>query len=101
MMFVSLIMTIGIAVALKMNITGRWFIGASNYSFTLYLIHFPLLLLAFSLLHPILHDQSLITSAVAGFFVLVIIILLSVKLANVLEDRARIAGWLKRFNRVR
>jgi peptidoglycan/LPS O-acetylase OafA/YrhL len=42
----------------------------ARFSYTFYVIHYPLLLLAFSLLHPLLHNHGWLTSLVAAMAVL-------------------------------
>jgi peptidoglycan/LPS O-acetylase OafA/YrhL len=59
-----------------------------KFSYTLYVIHYPLRLLSFSLLHPSLHNHGWITSLIAATAVLVPIVYISSRLALVVENRA-------------
>ena len=73
----------------------QWLCGTAAFSYTLYVIHFPLLLLAYSLLHPVVHGHNW---AVAAFFALLAglpIIYISAMLAHFVEDRRSILGWRK------
>jgi peptidoglycan/LPS O-acetylase OafA/YrhL len=59
----------------------------SGFSFTFYVMHYPLLLLSFSLLHPLLHASSWSASLLASVAVLVPIAYLSSRIALVVENR--------------
>lgn len=64
----------------------------AQFSYTLYVIHYPLLLLSFSLLHPSLHNHGWITSLVAATAVLAPIVYISSRVALVVENRALLRG---------
>jgi peptidoglycan/LPS O-acetylase OafA/YrhL len=87
MMFVSFIMTVVLAALIRMNCVWRIFVKASSYSYTLYLVHFPLLLLAFSFLHPLVHDEGWVISIIAGLLSLIVIFSISKQLAKFVENR--------------
>lgn len=100
MLFVSFIMAIALTAAIKKDYEGRIFIGVSKYSYTLYLIHFPLLLLAFSFLHPLLYPASWIISSIAGLLSLLVIIFFSANLARIIENRNWLVGFASRASRL-
>ncbi len=97
MMFVSLIMTVVLAAAIRANCSGRIFVKTSSYSYTLYLIHFPLLLLAFSFLHPLVHVAGWGLSSIAGFISLIVIVSFSRQLAKLIENRTWAIALSKRL----
>lgn len=94
MLFVALILTIALGVAIRCKLQWRLLVGTSRYSYTLYLVHFPLLLLAFSLMHPIVYTMGWIESSLVGFFALCIIICACSKLAKIVENRDRIINFV-------
>ena len=99
MMLMSLILTIIIAVALRAKIGGRWFVDASNYSYTLYLVHFPLLLFAYSIFHPLLHGLGVVASGAAALFSLVLVVAVSAYWAKLFENRELSAALFDRLIR--
>lgn len=94
MLCVALLITIAISLCLKYKWTLSWSklqASSARYSYTLYVIHFPLLLLAFSILHPILHKiNSPSVSAFAGLLTLLLVVKIASKVANVVENRVKI-----------
>lgn len=97
MMFVSFIMTIALAVLIRTNCSGRIFVKAASYSYTLYLIHFPLLLLAFSFLHPLVHAAGWVLSSIAGLLSLLVIVFFSKQLSKYVENRTWAIAVSKRI----
>jgi peptidoglycan/LPS O-acetylase OafA/YrhL len=87
MMFVSFIMTVALAALIRMNYSGRLFVKAASYSYTLYLIHFPLLLLAFSVLHPLVYAAGWGFSSIAGLLSFLVIVFFAKQLAKYVENR--------------
>jgi peptidoglycan/LPS O-acetylase OafA/YrhL len=69
----------------------------ARFSFTLYVIHFPLLMLGFSLLHPILHSLPWGVSALVGSGLGVAILILSSWLSRSIEDKKTIRKVLNKF----
>ncbi|SFP69397.1 Peptidoglycan/LPS O-acetylase OafA/YrhL, contains acyltransferase and SGNH-hydrolase domains [Bradyrhizobium sp. Ghvi] len=65
----------------------RQLASLSNFSYTLYVIHYPLLLLAFSLLHPLLHDFKWMVSLATMTLVLIPIVYICSRAATVVENR--------------
>ena len=61
--------------------------GLARFSYTLYVIHYPLLLLSFSLLHPLLHNHDWMTSLIAVSAVLSPIIYIASKVSLLVENR--------------
>lgn len=74
-----------------------WLARSSSYSYSLYVIHFPVQLLGFSLLHPSLHGLGLAWSALAGLGVLCLCVGLARLLSRFVEDRWRIRSILPFF----
>lgn len=71
----------------------------SQFSYTLYVVHYPLLLLSFSLLHPLLHDYGWITSLIAAMAVLAPIVYISSRVALVVENRPVLSRLALHTNR--
>ncbi|MBI2307926.1 MAG: acyltransferase [Rhodocyclales bacterium] len=94
MMFAALILTVALATAIRCKLRGRLLVSTARYSYTLYVLHFPLLIFAFSLLHPIVYKMGWIASCLAGFFSLFITIYVSARLAKIVEDRDLIIGFI-------
>ena len=67
------------------------------FSYTLYLIHFPLLTLAFSFLHHFLHTVSWVYGAITGVLLGAIIMLISSHLALFIENKAMFRKLLAGF----
>jgi peptidoglycan/LPS O-acetylase OafA/YrhL len=72
----------------------------AQFSYTLYVIHYPLLLLSFSLLHPSLHNHGWVTSLIAGLAALVPIIYISSRLALIVENRKLLKRAVFRVRRL-
>ena len=68
-------------------VPGNLFSGVAPYSYTLYIIHFPLLLVWFELFRSA--TNTVFTSALSFIFYLVVIFLLSRKVAEVIEKKSR------------
>lgn len=62
----------------------------ARFSYTLYVIHYPLLLLAYSLLHPITHGHHWTVTAIAAMLSALLIARVSSNLARIVENRALI-----------
>lgn len=97
MMFVGFILTALIGLMIKRKIRVRFLSGTARYSYTLYLIHFPLQLLAFGLLHQRLSGQHWSLSLAAGLAVTVLIVALAAQVAKVVENKELINQALKRW----
>ncbi len=69
----------------------------SNFSYTLYVIHYPLFLLAFSLLHPLLHDFNWMVSLATMTLVLIPITYICSRAATVVENRKLLAQVASRL----
>lgn len=68
---------------------------AARYSYTLYVIHFPLLMLSFSFLHPILHPLPMIVSLLVGILVGLLIIQISRFFAKWVENKNSVRKILR------
>lgn len=87
---VGLLIAVMIASAIRKQIRWRlpqWITGLSGFSYTLYIVHYPLLLLAYSLLHPFTHGKIWPAAAACAAASLVPIIYISALLARVAENR--------------
>lgn len=89
------------AIAAVLHIGGRkqWRLpsaitGLSAFSYTLYVIHYPLLLLAWSLLHPFAHALDWPATMGIAAATLVPIIIASALLAKIVENRKVIRRYL-------
>ena len=71
--------------------------ASAVYCYTLYVIHFPLLLLAFSLLHPWLHELHWWTVIVTEGGLFLIVTRVARHAAQLLEDRRL---WTRTADRV-
>lgn len=94
MMFVALILTVVLASAIRYKLRGRLLVGTARYSYTLYVLHFPLLIFAFSLLHPIVYNMGWVASGLAGLLSLFITIYISAGLAKIVENRDLIIDFV-------
>ena len=70
--------------------------GLARFSYTLYVIHYPLLLLSFSLLHPLLHNRDWMISLIAVSAVLVPITYGASKVALLVENRRLLSHLVHR-----
>lgn len=68
-----------------------------DFTYTLYIIHFPILLFFFSVLHIWLNSHTLIYTLLALLFLLPVIIFISKILAFYLEDKKRISKLYQFF----
>jgi len=80
-------------VRLKMNTRIRFYISSAKYSYSLYIIHWPLLILTNSLFHNLFHDSVLIRTIVT-ILSFIFIIKISSFSANIFEDRNKIKSML-------
>ncbi|MGY3343468.1 MULTISPECIES: acyltransferase family protein [unclassified Bradyrhizobium] len=71
--------------------------GLSNFSYTLYVIHYPLFLLAFSLLHPLLHGFNWMVSLTTMTLVLMPIVYICSRAATVVENRKLLGQVVSRL----
>lgn len=69
----------------------------AKFSYTLYVIHFPLLILGFSFLHPLLHSLNWVYSGITGVLLGLVIILISSRLAAWIENKATIWKYIRRL----
>ncbi|WP_024343037.1 acyltransferase family protein [Bradyrhizobium japonicum] len=88
----SMLATIALSVVVRSaSVSHRQFarplVRLSNFSYTLYVIHYPLFLLAFSLLHPFLHDFNWMVSLATMTLVLIPTVYVSSRLATIVENR--------------
>lgn len=74
--------------------------NAAGYSYTLYVLHWPLYLLAFSLLHPVLHEFRWEISLLVSVVVFYSVIVASSILARFVEDRYLFARLLAKCRMV-
>lgn len=88
------VVALGIAIDRKLGAgngpLARVGISSAQFSYTAYIIHYPLLLLGFSLLHPTLHNHSLPISIFAAAATAAAAIFFSAWLSKFVEDRSRI-----------
>jgi peptidoglycan/LPS O-acetylase OafA/YrhL len=79
---------IGLACRLQRRVSVPQFaVGASRYSYTLYVIHYPFLLLSYSVLHPWTHGMHWATAASAAALCLFAVVWVSAWCATVVENR--------------
>ena len=69
---------------------------SAKFSYTLYAIHFPLLLLGFSLLHPWLHSLNWKFSMLFGLLMGLLILLISATLARKVENKELVRKLFRR-----
>lgn len=69
------------------------------FSYTLYIIHYPLLLLAYSILHPVTHAYNWIWTGLSMVLSLALIIAMSALIARVVENRTLVAGVIRQVRR--
>ncbi len=67
------------------------------YSYTLYLVHYPLMLLMFGLLHPRLHAMDALSSVLAAGASVLAVLPVARAIARVVEDRSRIGAAVDRL----
>ncbi len=86
----------------------RWFIDLKyiksvgcylgNFSYTLYIIHFPILLFLFSFLHQYIHRLDISYLVLIGVFLLVLVVFFAKWVAMLVEDKKRFQSWLIRIS---
>ncbi|MBR1249458.1 acyltransferase [Bradyrhizobium sp. AUGA SZCCT0169] len=98
---------VGVFLTLVVSILIRWVTssgvripkaisGWARFSYTLYVIHYPLLLLSFSLLHPLLHNHGWMISLIAVTAVLPPITYIASKVALLVENRRLLSHLVPR-----
>jgi len=102
MVVVSILATLMLSVVLRGISTSerefpRSLTRLAGFSYTLYVIHYPLFLLAFSLLHPLLYNFHWALSFAAMTLVLVPIIYVCSRVALVVENRKLLGQLTSRF----
>jgi peptidoglycan/LPS O-acetylase OafA/YrhL len=70
--------------------------ASAGWSYTLYLIHFPIMMLGFSLTRPLAHQFGPVIEYLVGFIWLLSSILVASKIGPILENRRAIREWLER-----
>ena len=80
-------------VRLKMNKRIKFYVSSAKYSYSLYIIHWPLLILTNSLFHNLFHDSVLIRTIVTVLSFIFIIKVANFS-ANIFEDRNKIMSIL-------
>jgi peptidoglycan/LPS O-acetylase OafA/YrhL len=84
------ILTLLIALAVRSDIKLRYagvLVSTAAFSYTLYVIHYPLLLLSYSFLHPLTHGHSWIIAALAALGSVILIAMISSLFARLTENR--------------
>jgi peptidoglycan/LPS O-acetylase OafA/YrhL len=90
---VGLLIAVGIASAIRAQRNWRipaWIAGLSAFSYTLYVVHYPLLLLAYSLLHPITHGHGWLFAMFVMAATLPVVVGSAALLARGVENRRAI-----------
>lgn len=92
MVIVGIFFTLAVAFLIRLTTSTGSHMPSSisnlaRFSYTLYVIHYPLLLLSFSLLHPLLHNFGWRISLIAGMAALAPIVFISSRVALVVENR--------------
>jgi peptidoglycan/LPS O-acetylase OafA/YrhL len=102
MMFVSLLLLLVLAALVRCGLNVRFASKAAAYSYTLYLIHYPLLLLWFALLYPLLHGHGWVPSALASAAAFASVVWIAARVAPFVENRElfRAALWGARPGRM-
>jgi peptidoglycan/LPS O-acetylase OafA/YrhL len=99
MMFVGFIITIILGFMIRKKVHVQFLSGAARYSYTLYLIHFPIQLFAFGLLHRYLVDEHWRMSLIMGVVVTLLAVAMASQLAKVVENRELISYMIQRRKR--
>lgn len=87
-MLATIILSIGVRhTSMSQHEFPRPIVKLSNFSYTLYVMHYPLFLLAFSILHPLLYDFNWTVSLAITTLVLIPIIYMCSLSATVVENR--------------
>lgn len=97
MMFVGFILAALIGLMIRGKVHVRFFSGMARYSYTLYLIHFPIQLLALGLFHQYLVNKHWGISLLAGGTVTLLAVATASQLAKVVESREFINQLLQKF----
>lgn len=97
MLFIAIMLTTAIGFLIRKGVTTRAFNHVADYSYTLYLIHYPLLLLAFGLLHPVLHRYEWGVSLAIGCLMATLVLPVAAAIASVAENRELIRRNIGRF----
>lgn len=97
MMFVGLILTAIIGLVISQQINLNFLRKTARYSYTLYLIHFPIFLIMFGLLHEYLIHYSWKLSLLVGIFSTLIAIAVAYKFSLLVENRQLMDKYLKRL----
>lgn len=77
------------------SISGRALSQCGRFSYTLYLVHFPLLMLVFSAIRPAIFRYGIVGHAAAGGAAFVLAIFASSAIASLVEDRSRFTDGLR------
>lgn len=75
--------------------------ASAGFSYTLYIVHYPLFLLGFSLLHPTLHGYDWPLSLGAAAVMVGLGVVVARALARIVEDRAMINSLARTFRQPR
>lgn len=97
MVCVGLLITISVSILIRCRYPsskGTLVPKLADFSYTLYIVHYPLLLFGFSLLHPALHGYGWPVSLVVSQCVLVAVVYVAFLLARVVENRVLLARLL-------
>jgi peptidoglycan/LPS O-acetylase OafA/YrhL len=86
---------VAIAIAAAVRTKRQWHIpsyitGSAEFSYTLYVVHYPLLLLAYSLLHPFTHGHGWLFTIVVMAATVPPMVVFAALLARVVENRGAI-----------
>jgi peptidoglycan/LPS O-acetylase OafA/YrhL len=96
---VGLLIAVGVASAIRIQRDWRiprWITGLSAFSYTLYVIHYPLLLLAYSLLHPLTHGHGWLFTMFVMAATVPTVVFFAALLARVVENRGAIRRLISR-----
>lgn len=85
---------LGLAISAKLQFAESFFNRAADYSYSLYVLHWPLYIFAFSLLDPWLHRYGWGVSMLAAYFVFCAVVAVSKLVAKRVEDRQILRGLL-------
>ncbi len=99
MMFTAFIITAILGLLIRRQVNPKILLSTADYSYTLYVVHFPLQLLVFGLLHQSLHGLSWWVSLIVGFLVTLVITQIAAQLARVVENKALLNSAMQRLVR--
>ena len=97
---VGLLIAVGIAAAIRAQRDWRiprWITGLSAFSYTLYVVHYPLLLLAYSLLHPLTHGHGWLFTMFVMAATIPPVVFFAALLARVVENRGAIRRLISKL----